>query len=208
MTALTEFTHDDWRGNSAAPALQPLSWTKTGWQTPAHSLSRLYQYVLTAINFKIAGALALFRSERVYASPLSFAALIYTTVLWASLIDLDSVTRLMPEHVAQGVEVAAALWVIAAKRSLSRATVRPASGRGVVDSGAYKLVRHPIYAGRAILYGAFLMTNFNLQNLAVLVTVYGALIFRIVQEERFLLRDTAYRAYADKVPYRIIYGIV
>lgn len=207
MTALTEFNYNDWRSNSAPVPSRPLSWIGTSWPSPVHSLTRIYQSLSTTIVSKIEVTLQSFRSDRVNANPLTLAAMIYTTVLWASLIDLNSVTQLIPEHVAQCLEVVAALWVIAARRTLSRATVKPASLRVVVDSGAYRFVRHPIYAGRAILYGAFMMSNFNIQNAVVLATVYAAQLYRIFQEEKFLMQDSAYRTYAENVPYRLIYGV-
>ena len=133
--------------------------------------------------------------------------MIYTTVLWAPLIDLNQVNRLLPEHIAQGLEVVAALWVINAKRTLSRAAAKPIALSSVVDTGAYSLVRHPMYAGRAVLYAAFLLSNYNVQNALILVSVYAAQIYRIVTEENHLMKDSSYRSYAQKVRYRLIIGV-
>lgn len=207
MTALSEFNDGDWRGNCAAAPARPLNWNKSGWQTPQYFLAGIYRSIFAAVVYKVAAASASFRSARANASPLSIAAMIYTTVLWAPLIDLNSATRLMPEHVAQGLEVVAALWVIAARRTLSRVTVKQAALCRVADTGAYKFVRHPIYAGRAVLCGAFLMSNFNVQNGLILLSVYVAQIYRIVIEENHLMKDVAYQRYAQKVRYRLIYGV-
>ena len=207
MTALTEFTHESWRGNSSDASALPLNLIKRSWLTPVHLLTRICQAMSAAIISSIVAALASLRSDRVYTSPLSLAAMIYTTVLWAPLIDLNSVNRLLPEHIAQGLEVVAALWVIAARRTLSRATAKHVGLGSIVDSGAYSLVRHPIYAGRALLYGAFLLSNFNVQNALILLSVYAAQIYRIIIEENHLMKDASYQSYAQKVRYRLIIGV-
>ena len=207
MSALTDFTHDDWRGNSADTTLWPLSETKTGWRSPRYKLARIYRSILAAIVSKLATTLAPLKSDHVYASPLSVAAMIYTTLLWAPMIDFSSVTRLMPEHIAQGLEVAAALWVIAARRTLSRSIAQSVAQRTIVDTGAYRFVRHPIYAGRALLCGAFALSNFNIQNALILLSIYTAQIYQIISEENHLMKDSDYQDYAQKVRYRLIYGV-
>lgn len=123
------------------------------------------------------------------------------------MIDFNSVARLLPEHIAQGLEVTAALWVIAAKRTLNRSIAQSDAQRTIVETGAYRFVRHPIYAGRAILYGAFVLSSFNIQNALILLSVYTALIYQIVSEENQLMKNSSYQDYVSKVPYRLIYGV-
>ena len=113
----------------------------------------------------------------------------------------------MPEHIAQGLEVAAALWVIAARRTLSRSIAQSVAQRTIIDTGAYRFVRHPIYAGRALLYGAFVLSSFNIQNVLILLSVYTTQIYQIISEENHLMKDSDYQDYARKVRYRLIYGV-
>ena len=207
MSSLIDFTPDDWRGNSAVTVSLPLSLIKRGWTSAAYLLARIYKFMAEAILFNFAALTAAIKTDSVYASPLSLAAMIYTTVLWASLIDLNGVNRLIPEHIAQGLEVVAALWVIRARQTLRRATTGPAALGSVVDTGAYSLVRHPVYTGRALLYTTFLLSNFNIQNALILLSVYAAQIYRIVTEENHLMKDSAYQIYAQKVRYRLIFGV-
>ncbi|MBV9973748.1 MAG: isoprenylcysteine carboxylmethyltransferase family protein [Candidatus Eremiobacteraeota bacterium] len=78
----------------------------------------------------------------------------------------------------------------------------------VVDTGAYSIVRHPIYAGRALLtiglplwLGSYAATIF-----ALIPTM--ALIARIVIEEQLLKRDLGgYDDYTTRVRYRLIPSI-
>ncbi len=207
MSALTDFTPEGWRGNSSATISLPFSLIKRGWTSAAYLTARIYKFMSAVILSNTAALTAAIKPDSVYGSPLSLAAMIYTTVLWAPLIDLSAVTRLIPEHIAQGLEVVAALWVIRARQTLRRATTGPASLGNVVDTGAYSLVRHPIYAGRAILYAAFLLSNFNAQNALILLSLYVAQIYRVITEENHLMKNSAYQSYAQKVRYRLIMGV-
>ena len=138
---------------------------------------------------------------------LAVVATVYGAVLWLPMISVTTVTHLLPETVSFGMQLISALWAINAKITLGRSFGWLPANRGIVDNGVYRFVRHPIYFGYALGHLGFLLANFNLQNAAVLATVYIAQIYRILQEEKFLLQDAAYRAYATKVPYRLIYGI-
>ena len=78
-------------------------------------------------------------------------------------------------------------------------------GHTVIDTGVYRLVRHPMYTGTALLlvgmplwlesYAAGLLASLPIELLAV----------RIVIEERFLKRKLkGYDAYMGRVRYRLI----
>jgi protein-S-isoprenylcysteine O-methyltransferase Ste14 len=75
----------------------------------------------------------------------------------------------------------------------------------VIDTGVYSIVRHPLYAGDALMmvgiplwlesYPAALLASVPLATVAV----------RILFEERFLRRELkGYQAYTEKVRYRLI----
>ena len=140
-------------------------------------------------------------------SPLAVAATAFAGILYLPLITVTSVNHLLPETVSLALQILAVLWVINAKITLGRSFGWLPANRGIVDSGVYRVVRHPIYLGYALSHIGFLFANFNIQNTLVLAAVYVAQIYRILQEEKFLMQDAAYRAYAAKVPYRLIYGI-
>ena len=68
----------------------------------------------------------------------------------------------------------------------SRALV--VTDRGVVGSGVYRLVRHPIYAGYLLTHLFFLLAHPVLWNLVLLVVGDAALIVRALREEHVLAR--------------------
>ncbi len=78
-------------------------------------------------------------------------------------------------------------------------------GQYVVDTGVYGFVRHPMYLGGSLIFvGAPLLLGSVCGLLVALATV-GFLILRIFGEEKLLARDLeGYRAYCEKVCYRLI----
>lgn len=75
----------------------------------------------------------------------------------------------------------------------------------VIDTGLYHYVRHPLYAGGALLIvGLPLWLQSTAGTLASCVLIF-VLMARIVLEERFLRRELhGYDAYAARVRYRLI----
>jgi protein-S-isoprenylcysteine O-methyltransferase Ste14 len=78
------------------------------------------------------------------------------------------------------------------------------ANRGVVSSGLYRVVRHPIYAGYLITHVAFLVANPSVRNIAVLVAADVALVVRSLYEERTLRCDDGYAAYCRMVRWRLL----
>jgi protein-S-isoprenylcysteine O-methyltransferase Ste14 len=78
-------------------------------------------------------------------------------------------------------------------------------GHKVVDTGVYRVVRHPMYAGIFVFaVGMALWLESYAAALAVLVPI-AVLAMRIVFEERFLRRELpGYEAYVRKVRYRLV----
>jgi len=85
--------------------------------------------------------------------------------------------------------------------------VLPAN-RGIVSSGPFAFIRHPVYLGWLVLTLGFVLANPSLLNITCLVATPMFVGWRMVLEERLLARDPEYRAYAQKVRYRLIPGIV
>ena len=98
--------------------------------------------------------------------------------------------------------------VITGKLSLGRSFGLLPANRGVVCSGIYRVVRHPIYLGYVMTHLAFLAANTTVGNALVVLAVDGALIVRTVYEERVLVRDPAYAGYRRRVKWRILPGVV
>jgi protein-S-isoprenylcysteine O-methyltransferase Ste14 len=115
--------------------------------------------------------------------------------------------HIVSESIGVGLQVIGMLFQLYAKLSLGRSFgVLPAM-RQLVTNGAYRWMRHPIYFGYLVSHIGFLLANFSLQNLAVLVVLYVAQIIRIYREEQMLARFPGYLEYCGEVRYRLIPGI-
>jgi protein-S-isoprenylcysteine O-methyltransferase Ste14 len=78
----------------------------------------------------------------------------------------------------------------------------------VVDSGPYRYIRHPMYAGMTLyLMGTPLMLS-SLWGLAITPVMFGLLALRALGEEQALKKDLkGYADYMAKTPWRIIPGV-
>jgi protein-S-isoprenylcysteine O-methyltransferase Ste14 len=139
----------------------------------------------------------------------SARARVLTTVslLGPMLLAPAAGAALLPGSVTVALSAAGLLVVVVGKLSLGRSFGLMPANRGVVSTGLYRLVRHPIYLGYLITHAGFLFANPTIWNLATLVVADLALMIRAVCEERVLEGDEAYRAYQLKVRYRVVPGV-
>ncbi|MDE2620696.1 MAG: hypothetical protein KGL54_11095 [Sphingomonadales bacterium] len=84
--------------------------------------------------------------------------------------------------------------------------VAPAN-RGVKISGPYRFVRHPMYAGYAMVHLAVMILMFHPINIVIYAIGWWAQILRLLAEERLLGQDPAYAEYMQTVRWRLIPGI-
>jgi len=100
-------------------------------------------------------------------------------------------------------------WILAylalRQNAFAAMVVKHAARQTVIDTGVYRIVRHPMYAGGIVLLlGIPLWLDSYAGALAALVPI-AAVAVRAVEEERFLRRELAgYDAYAVRVRYRLI----
>jgi protein-S-isoprenylcysteine O-methyltransferase Ste14 len=139
----------------------------------------------------------------------SLRARVLTTLamMGPPLVKPTAITPLVPDAVTVAASAVGLLIVIAGKASLGRSFGFIPANRGIVSSGLYRLVRHPIYLGYLITHAAFVVANPTTWNIALLLTTDMALLARAVCEEDTLARDEAYRAYQAKVRWRVLPGI-
>lgn len=97
---------------------------------------------------------------------------------------------------------------VLAKLSLRRSFGLVPANRGVKSNGMYRFVRHPMYMGYMISHIGFLLLYPHLWNVAILGLAWVLLFARTREEERVLMRDPAYQAYASKVRYRLMPGLI
>lgn len=97
--------------------------------------------------------------------------------------------------------------VVLGKLSLGRSFGLAPANRGIVCRGLYQRLRHPIYLGYLITHVGFVLANPGRWNFTVLFLADVALMLRAMAEERTLSEDSSYRAYMDKVRWRIVPGV-
>lgn len=120
---------------------------------------------------------------------------------------LEPGMKLAPEAVGVGLQIMGLCWQIFAKASLRRSFGLLPANRGVVSSGVYRVMRHPMYFGYFVTDIGFLLVNFGMQNLIVYLVQFALQAARIVREERLLSDDAQYREYKERVRYRVIPGL-
>lgn len=94
--------------------------------------------------------------------------------------------------------------VVAGKVSLGRSFGLTPANRGVVSSGVYRFLRHPIYLGYLLTHVGFVIANPAVWNMVLLAIADVALILRACREERTLAQDPAYRDYMQRVRWRLV----
>jgi protein-S-isoprenylcysteine O-methyltransferase Ste14 len=139
----------------------------------------------------------------------SIRARVLTTLstMGPPLVRPASLVPLAPEALTVALSACGLLIVIAGKLSLGRSFGLMPANRGIVCTGLYRWVRHPIYLGYLLTHVAFVAAHPSLNNIMLLVAADVALLARAVCEERTLARDDDYRAYQQRVHWRVVPGI-
>jgi protein-S-isoprenylcysteine O-methyltransferase Ste14 len=120
---------------------------------------------------------------------------------------MDPGIHVIPEAAAAGLQITGVVIQICAKLTLRRSFGLLPANRGVVMSGPYRILRHPIYFGYFVRDLGFLLANFGIQNFIVVAVHYCVQICRIVREERVLSKDSRYLEYMSRVRYRLVIGV-
>jgi len=123
------------------------------------------------------------------------------------IVSPAAMAPLLGESLSVSISAVGLLVIIAGKMSLGRSFGLMPANRGIVSSGLYRFVRHPIYLGYFITHVAFVAANPSFWNFAVLFTSDIAQVARALCEERVLARDGAYRDYQARVRWRVVPGI-
>ena len=77
----------------------------------------------------------------------------------------------------------------------------------LVTTGVYALVRHPMYAGYFVAHIGFLLAFPSLWNLAVYAGGLLVQVARLLREEHLLNTSEKYRAFCQRVRYRLVPGV-
>jgi protein-S-isoprenylcysteine O-methyltransferase Ste14 len=164
--------------------------------------------LLLLVSEMLVVALTVFRRAAV-AVDRSMRARLLTTVslLGPLLVRPADLAPLLSQPITIVASVIGLGVVIAGKVTLGRSFGLMPANRGIVSSGVYKLVRHPIYLGYLVTHVAFLVANPSPRNVAVLMVGDIALLLRAICEEQTLARDAQYREYQQIVRWRVCPGL-
>jgi protein-S-isoprenylcysteine O-methyltransferase Ste14 len=113
-------------------------------------------------------------------------------------------TRLVPVSVTNGLAVASLLVVITARVSLGRNIGFVPAQRELVTSGAYAVVRHPIYTAMLLAMAGVGLRSYSPSNVLLLAIGAGLFVVKCFMEERFLSEDPTYARYMERVRSRFI----
>lgn len=105
---------------------------------------------------------------------------------------------------AELLEVAGSALLLCGFLSLRKSFGLGPENRGIKTTGAYKLIRHPMYSGYILAEAGFFLDNFSLYNLLILTASILFLLLRMRAEERLLQKDRAYKKYSESVRWRLM----
>lgn len=96
-------------------------------------------------------------------------------------------------------------FVVLKQNSYAASTIRVEAGQPVVSTGAYAIVRHPLYSGALVLLTFTPLALGSYWTLLVLVPMVPVLAWRLLDEERFLkLNLPGYADYCRSIRFRLI----
>jgi protein-S-isoprenylcysteine O-methyltransferase Ste14 len=147
------------------------------------------------------------RSARALDRSIKARILTTVSVLGPPLLAPAAVAPVAPEAATVAMSCVGLGIVIAGKITLGRSFALLPANRGIVSTGLYRVVRHPIYMGYLVTHLAFLAASPSTWNIFALVIADAALLARAVCEEQTLARDPAYRDYQTRVQWRVVPGV-
>ncbi|WP_129778240.1 methyltransferase family protein [Peristeroidobacter soli] len=83
--------------------------------------------------------------------------------------------------------------------------IQVAEGQTVISTGPYAIVRHPMYSAAVVMLAGIPLALGSWWGLLTIITNVAVLAWRLLEEERFLLKNLAgYSDYAHRVPHRLL----
>jgi protein-S-isoprenylcysteine O-methyltransferase Ste14 len=97
------------------------------------------------------------------------------------------------------------IFLVFKENTFSAATIELAADQKVISSGPYAVVRHPMYCGGLIYLLGIPVALGSWRGLLVVILTLPALIWRLLDEEKFLARNLpGYAEYRETVKYRLV----
>jgi len=114
---------------------------------------------------------------------------------------------LAPPAVTNVLAIVSGAIFIYARLSLGRSIGFVPANRGIVTTGAYRFVRHPIYTAVFLAMVSVVLRSYSPLNLIAAATIVALFMIKSIVEERFLSDDPEYAAYLRGVRWRWIPGV-
>jgi protein-S-isoprenylcysteine O-methyltransferase Ste14 len=100
------------------------------------------------------------------------------------------------------------IFFVLRENSYAASTIQVADDQKVISTGPYALVRHPMYAGALLLLVGIPLALDSWYGLFGILVVVPGLIWRLLDEERFLTKNlSGYAEYTSHVRWRLIPGL-
>ena len=140
----------------------------------------------------------------------AFAMLGFVALLVVPALDRRFMWSPVPPYVSLIGDFLVALgfllvYFVVRENSYAASTIQVVKGQTVVSTGPYAVVRHPMYAGALPLLIGMPLALGSWSGLFALVLFVPALIWRLIDEERFLHEHLpGYTEYTRQVRYRLL----
>jgi protein-S-isoprenylcysteine O-methyltransferase Ste14 len=97
------------------------------------------------------------------------------------------------------------IFLVYKENTFASATIELAPEQKVISTGPYKLVRHPMYMGALFMFAGIPLSLGSLWALLVIALMLPALIWRLLDEEKFLVKNLpGYSEYKNTVRRRLV----
>jgi len=97
------------------------------------------------------------------------------------------------------------IFFVFRENSFSSATIELASDQRVISTGLYAWMRHPMYAAALVMLLGIPIALGSSWGVLIVVAMLPVLIWRLLDEERFLVRNLpGYAEYQRRVRYRLL----
>jgi protein-S-isoprenylcysteine O-methyltransferase Ste14 len=101
-------------------------------------------------------------------------------------------------------QIVALIWMIASVAALGRSFGVAPADRGLVVSGPYRVVRHPLYLGELVFYAGVCLACPSVLHVALWAALACVQLARLKAEENTI---NEYGRYAQAVPWRLVPGV-
>ena len=130
-----------------------------------------------------------------------FYGIAQALVILSALMFEEAWRRPGPAHLAGmalfAAGVALRVWAIGSLGAFYAHVVRTIDGHRIVDTGPYRFIRHPAYAGNLVAHAGILLFFFNWITLALFLFVFvPSIAARIMVEEKTLMDIDGYPEFA------------